>query len=160
MRNTTILRKYVMHSFWTSAHKSVTLKGDSFFWNRFGGVASAANQILSPFGNSCSEPQRDNPIVQHSYPQPQCPPLPLLTPRLHPSLGYNLLLLAVLESHGYVFLPFWLLILLICLGSSLLFDAGSLTIGQFRLRHIRISSVFSSCPFSLWILLVIPHLED
>jgi hypothetical protein len=36
-------------SFWTSTHRLVTLKGDSFFWNRFGGVASAgsaANQIL------------------------------------------------------------------------------------------------------------------
>src|ERR1700733_11143130 len=37
---------------------------------------------------------------------------------------------------------------------SLLFDAGSLSIGQFKLRHIRISLVFCSPHFMLQILLV------
>ena len=43
--------------------------------------------------------------------------------------------------------------------SSLLFDAGSLTIGQFRLRHIRLSAVFSRNPFSLAMRTVIPLLS-
>jgi len=42
---------------------------------------------------------------------------------------------------------------------SLLFDAGSLTIGQFRLRHIRLSAVFSRNPFSLAMRTVIPLLS-
>ena len=104
-------------SFSTSTHRSVTLKGDSFCWNCFGGVVSAANQILSLFGNSCSEPQQDNPIVQHSYPQPQC----LLSPLTPASIPLWVIICCcwhVLGSHGYVCLPFWQLILLICLGSS------------------------------------------